>query len=50
MIKLEEQDIIILLTIIENTQFNGKDIKSVCSILEKLEREMGKLNPTYVRE
>ena len=49
MIKLDEQDIIILLSIIENTQFSGKDIMALSELMKKLHKEMEKINPQYVR-
>ena len=49
MIKLNEQDIVVLLTIIENTQFAGKDVMAVSELMKKLYREMEKINPQYKR-
>ncbi len=44
MMKMELNEVIILLTIIENGNFAGKDIPSLAGIIEKLQTEVQKLS------
>jgi len=50
MIKFELEEVMVLLAIIENTNFKGNDVLKVASIIEKLQKEVEKLNPQYVRD
>tara|TARA_R100000781_G_scaffold95760_1_gene59864 strand:- start:999 stop:1166 length:168 start_codon:yes stop_codon:yes gene_type:complete len=50
MIKLELGEVAVIMAMIENTNFNGKDVLKVADIIRKLQKEMEKLNPQYVRD
>ena len=50
MIKFELDEVAVLMAMIENTNFNGKDVLKVADIINKLRKEVEKLNPQYVRE
>tara|TARA_R100001443_G_scaffold93161_1_gene99756 strand:- start:40 stop:198 length:159 start_codon:yes stop_codon:yes gene_type:complete len=43
MMKLEMNEVVILLTIIENATFTGKDIPTMSRIINKLQTEVKKL-------
>ena len=43
MMKMELNEVVILLTIIENATFTGKDIPSMAGIIKKLQAEAVKL-------
>ena len=44
MLKLEGHEVNIMLSIIENTQFQGKDIPIMAKLIEKFQKESIKLN------
>jgi len=44
MLKLEGHEVNIMLSIIENNQFQGKDIPIMAKLIEKLQKESIKLN------
>ena len=46
MLKLENIEVNVLLALIENSQFRGKDIPMIMKIIEKLQNEAVKLNKT----
>ena len=48
MIKLEHNEVNTLLTIIENMQFLGKDVPTIATIIEKLQKESIKTAPDTV--
>ena len=50
MIKFELEEVVVLLSIIENSNFSGKDVMKVAKVIEKLQKEVEKLNPQYVRD
>ena len=43
MLKMEAHEVNILLALIENNQFSGKDIPIMSKIIEKLQKESAKL-------
>jgi len=43
MMKMELEEVRIILTIIENASFQGKDIPKIANLIEKLQKEMEKL-------
>ena len=45
MIKLEFNDCVLLLQIIEANQFQGKDIPTIAKLMDKLNKEATKLQP-----
>jgi hypothetical protein len=48
MLKMEQHEVNILLSIIENQQFQGKDIPMMYKIIDKLQKESIKLTPEQV--
>jgi hypothetical protein len=48
MMKMELHEVNILLAIIENTQFAGKDVPIIAGLIEKLQKESIKLTPDKV--
>ena len=48
MLKLEHIEVNIILSMIENSQFQGKDIPIMAKIIEKLQKESIKLTPEQV--
>ena len=46
--KMELHEVNILLAIIENSQFQGKDIPIMATLIEKLQKESIKLTPDKV--
>jgi hypothetical protein len=48
MLKLEHYEVNILLSMIENSQFQGKDIPVLWKIIEKLQKESVKTQPDKV--
>ena len=48
MMKMELHEVNILLAIIENSQFKGKDIPIMATLIEKLQKESMKLTPDKV--
>jgi hypothetical protein len=48
MMKMELHEVNILLAIIENTQFAGKDIPIMATLIDKLQKESIKLTPDKV--
>ena len=44
MMKMELNEVVILLTIIENATFTGKDIPNIAGIIKKLQTEVQKLS------
>ena len=48
MMKMELHEVNILLAIIENTQFAGKDVPLIAGMIEKLQKESIKLQPPKV--
>ena len=48
MLKLEHLEVNILLALIENSQFQGKDIPVMMKIIEKLQKESVKTQPDRV--
>ena len=48
MLKLENIEVNVLLALIENSQFRGKDIPMIMKIIEKLQKEFQKTAPDTV--
>jgi hypothetical protein len=48
MLKLENIEVNVLLALIENSQFRGKDIPMIMKIIEKLQKESIKTQPDTV--
>ena len=48
MLKLEHIEVNVLLQLIENSQFRGKDIPMIMKIIEKLQKESVKTQPDTV--
>jgi len=48
MMKMELHEVNILLAIIENSQFTGKDVPIIAGMIDKLQKESIKLTPQQI--